>query len=336
MTLNIRPSTCLAEYRLPSPHPHDMWLARSAEAWRESYLSFHQPGRTPRVTNLLAGMPTVSIHTGFMDRQHGKKLAFHILGGMIVDHHLLAGGFRSGLDNEDDDSGADESERESSEPPSVSARRRELSAAISNYETALHGEGFLDIGSFLVAYLSMSLAVSVEDVEILFGKEGADESQRMRRQMRFWAGTSRGREAAWCAGQALRFFGLLKKVTSFHVVISYQAGLVLLAFAVLRNRDNMNASSLCLNSATLTTSAAEVQEFAHRGSRTPKLCRLPLDDEYAPVGFEDPREVVDVVADIVLDRTCTCEGLSRRLVDGLLCLLKDLAAAEAHSVGLDG
>jgi hypothetical protein len=253
---------------------------------------------------------------------------------MVVDHHLLAGGYRSSLD--DDDSSADESEDESSEPASVSNRRKELAAAIANYEKALHGEGFLDIGSFLVAYFSMSLAVSVEDIEILAGKEGAEESRRIKRRMRHWAGTSTAREAAWSAGQVLRFFGALKKVTSFHVVTAYQAGLVLLAFSVLREKGEMKDGMLCLNSTTLTTRSAAVKAFIRTGALTPVLGRLCPVDPYASVGFGDPLEVMDVVGGIVLDRTCTCEGLSRPLVEGLVGLLKDLARAEAHTLALDG
>jgi hypothetical protein len=318
---------------------------------------------------LLAQMPAVRTETGFCDRLHSKKLAFHILGGMIVDHHLLAGGFRSRGDLEDDlgDSECDgtdgDGDGESNggrwydaapEPASIRTRRSELEAAISNYEVQLAfadmdlprpHPGLAYINSLPVAYLSMSLAVSVEDIEILAGKEGDGEARRMRRRMRRWTDTRASREAVWCAGQVLRFFRPLRKVTSFHVVLAYQAGLVLYAFAKLLDRAENNEtarwaighgkgsarepglgwSHLCLNGTSSPTSSANVQAFINDGALEPVL--QGVSDESVPVSLRDAREVVRVVSEIIVDRTCTCEGLSWRLVQGLMGLLGELAVA---------
>ena len=367
MTLNIRPCTAFTEYRLPAPHPRSLWLAKSASEWRDTYLGCPPAGRTPRVMELLAQMPAVRTETGFCDRLHSKKLAFHILGGMIVDHHLLASGFRSmgDLTGEVDDSKCDGTDSEGGESDggrwfdaapdsaSIHTRRSELEASISNYELQLAfvdidlvstHSGISYINSLPVAYLFMSLAVSVEDIEILAGKEGDGEARRMRRRMRRWTDSRASRKAVWCAGQVLRFFRTLRKVTSFHVVLAYQAGLVLHAFAELLGRGENKETAiwatgnrkgraeeaglewphLCLNGSSPTLSA-NVQAFINDGALVPFL--QGVSNESMPVSLLDAGEVVRIVNEIIVDRTCTCEGLSWRLVQGLTGLLGELTVA---------
>lgn len=322
--------------------------------------------------DLLVNLPNVNTETGFCDRVHNKKLAFHILGGMIVDHHLLSGGFRSRGDLPDGTGGGEynsnhsngegnvndegeceiNEEREPETPPepaSIRIRRSELEVAISSYELQLAlAEKELPwprsspavISLFPIAYLSMSIAVSVEDIIILTGKEGEEVARRMRGQMRKWTETRASRKAIWYAGQVLWCFQLLKKVTSLQVVLAYHAGLVLYAFATLLNRPDGKQTvrwasrpsvkgpgsgvlHLYLNgTCSSPTSSQDVQTFIGEGTLEPLL--QGVSDKSAPVSFQDAGEVLRVVCEIIVDRTCTCEGLSWRPVQGLMGLLKGL------------
>lgn len=329
MTLNVRPSTTFFEYRLPSPHPRSLWLAKSATQWKELYL-LRLPGRTPKVMELLASMPNISAAEGFCDTPHSIKLAFHLLGGMIVDHHLFATGFRS----------ASLSGGENNELESIRIRRMELKTTIQSFEQAFDRVlGAANIGLFIVSYLSMSLMVSIENIAILAGKEGEEESRRMYQIMKFWPQTPEAREAIWHAGQILRFFTLVECMTSFQIVIAYQAGLALFGYSLLTSirEDAITHPQQIPNITTTTdlpilylngTSVTQVEAFIHDGSYKPMLqssCRGA--DGPASTSLSDGCDVIQTVSEIILDRACNSDGLSPRLVNGLVKLLKDLGAA---------
>ncbi|KFY83901.1 hypothetical protein V498_07877 [Pseudogymnoascus sp. VKM F-4517 (FW-2822)] len=328
MTLNIRPSTPFFEYRLPSPHPRSLWLAKSATEWKQLYLS-RIPSRTPKVMELLASMPNISVAEGFSDTPHSVKLAFHLLGGMIVDHHLFATGFRS----------ATLGGGENTELESIRSRRVELKATIQSFERALiRVVGATDIAPLIVSYLSMRLMVSIENIAILAGKEGEEESRQMYQTMKFWPQTPEAREAIWHAGQILRFLTLVERLTSFQIVIAYQAGLSLFGYSLLtpirddakiyKQQNAIDLPILYINGPPVT----QVEAFIHDGSYLPMLQNsCGRIESPAAASLSDGCDIIRTVSVIISDRACKSVGLSPRLVHSLLKLLDDLGAAACTS-----
>ncbi|KAI9371328.1 hypothetical protein BJX61DRAFT_543751 [Aspergillus egyptiacus] len=314
MTLRVRAATTFSDYRLLSPHPRELWLAANATEWRQIFLS-RPTDYTPKVTDLMTSTPNVIALKGFVDKNLAIKLMFFLLGGWVLDYqlstHKLHGPNR--LSQNDNDK----------------LRRSELETAIRCFDRLFRTEiCHSNIGSFTLSYLLMTLEVSIEEVELLMGKGGEQESHRMYQVMKDWPQTPGAREAIWHAGQILRRFKLLDRLTSFIVMMAYHAGLVLLAFSVLsRARGGgsatKNAAVLYLNG----TAMSQAEIFIRDGSAEPMLQGDFRGTERATTSLFATKEVTDVISEIILNRACTCEDLSPRLVNGLVNLLRDLASA---------
>ncbi|KAF2204854.1 hypothetical protein GQ43DRAFT_109233 [Delitschia confertaspora ATCC 74209] len=308
MTLGIRALTTSSEYRLSAPQPKDLWSARNPAEWKRIYLS-QQHNLEPRVMDLLASLPTISVMQGFLDRALAMKLMFHLIGGLITEYHQMHG---DGISHE-----------------STQSRKRELETAIRNFDHAFSRDICASyIGSFIVSYLSMTLKVSVGNIEVLVGKAGERESREMYRIMKDWPETSEAREAIWHAGQILRLFKLLYRLTSFQIIMAYHAGLVLFAYSVLscvrgHFPTTQNASELCLND----MQSAHAEEFIRNWSTEPMLRSDFRGTERNVTSLLATKEAVEIMSEIILNKACNCEELSPRLVNGLVKLLKDLASA---------
>lgn len=315
MTLGIRTSTTFCVYRLSSPQPRNLWLAKNPSEWRQKYLS-QQSDHSLRVVDLLGSMPTIRIGEGFLDRSLAIKLIFHLLGGLIVDHQISSQTFGP-------------VKREYGAAESIQNHRNELEAAIGSFQHAFNRNiGVSTIGSLIVSYLLMTLKASIGNIEILAGKEGEHESQQMYHTMRFWPETTEAREAIWHAGQILRLFKMLDRLTSFQIVMAYHAGLVLFAFSLLSGVQGRAPTSpytpiFYLNG----TSCDQVDEFIRTGSSQPMLQSDFRGTERISVSLFATNEAVEIISEIILNRTCGCEELSPRLVSGLVKLLRDLASA---------
>lgn len=326
MALNTRPVVSYSDYdRLPSPHPRNLWQAKNATDWMALY-EILNAAAAPSFSDALSYSPIFSTPEGFCDKFQIMKLSFHIIGGSIVDNQLARGLFPSNGRG----------------PQSVQLRNRELKQAIHDFERAFNmAVGAPNIGSFIVSYLHMRLAVSIEQIEILFGKEGEQEARQTCQALKHWSQTPDAREAIWNAGQTLRYYRLILRIASFHVVMAYQAGLVLLAYSVLQQRgENISNPSafltmtmptslghspsptIILNGTSLTNTEAFINDgycepvllgIAQAGAETSPTCSL-----------QKEQEISRIVSDIIRDRASESGELSPRLVRGLTTLLTDL------------
>lgn len=321
MTLGTRTLTAPSEYRLLSPHPKELWLARNPAEWKRIYLS-QRPAYVPRVMELLVSNPVIQdFHGAFMDRGLALKLNFHTICGSINDFHL------SRRDDRDIQSGQNSSTGTSE---SSKIRRKELEAAIRNFQYAFNRDlGLHYIGTFLMSYLTMSLRASVADIEILVGKAGEHESREMYQHMKDWPNSTDAREAIWHAGQILQLFKLIDRLTSFQIIHSYHACLVLFAYSVLSSVHGRQSKAhikrtICLND---FASTMQVEEYVHNVSSEPVLKTDFRGTKRATVSLLATKDVIEAASEIILNRACNCEELSPRLVNGLVKLLKELASA---------
>ncbi|KAL4892752.1 hypothetical protein BDV59DRAFT_202493 [Aspergillus ambiguus] len=318
MTLGIKASTTFSEYRVSAPLPRDLWLARNPTEWKRIYLS-HQPNFIPRVIDLLYSMPTISAVQGFLDRGLAMKLLFHLIGGQITEYHLSAETLQKTNETQKAVIGRD----------TLQSRKRDLEITIRAFDQVFSREICAShIGGFLVSYLKMSLKVSIVDIEVLAGKAGEHKSQEIYRVMKEWPETTDAREAIWHAGQILRLFKLLQRLTSFQIIMAYHAGLVLFAYSVLSRVQGRfpapwSESVLCLND----TSSVHTEGFISSGSFEPILRSDFRGTDRVTAPLLATEEAVDIISEIILNRSCTFEELSPRLVNGLVKLLRDLASA---------
>lgn len=319
MTLGTRTSTIISEYHLTLPQPKLLWLAQSPREWRQIYLSSFS-GRPLQMRNILPSLSVMLEPECFLDKDIALKLVFHIIGGLIVDNreslqslsakvHVAEGG---------------------NEPTSARIRQSELESAIDNFN-AVFSKRLCpsNIGSFVVSYLLMALHASIKDIEILVGRKGEQESWEMYQAMKDWPNTPPAREAIWHAGQILRLFKVLDKITSFQVVIIYHAGLVLFAFSALSRIQQQQTVHVGPGLPGLLVNGDSTEEgkrFINEGSAEPMLLVDCRDNDHALISLLNTEAVVKIVSGIILDRACTCEWLSQRTVDGLVKLLTDLGS----------
>lgn len=310
MTLNTRSIASFSDLdRLPSPHPRSLWLARNATEWAALYTSLNS-APVPSFAEALTYSPIFSVPAGFCDTFQIIKLAFHVLGGSIVDIHDGRG------------------------HQSVQQRKAELKDAIQEFERVFNTAiGAPSIGSFIVSYLSMRLAVSIEQIEVLVGKEGEQEARRMYQILKHWTETTEAREAVWHAGQTLRQYRLIWRISSFQVAMAYQTGLVLFAYFVLQRNGGRSIynqataaaiPAIILNGTSLTHADAFINngirelmllEVTQAGAHTSPTCSL-----------QKGHRISHIVSDIIRGRATENAELSPWLVRGLTTFLTDLGA----------
>jgi hypothetical protein len=290
-------------------------MARTAPEWKERYLAMRVTN-SPTVNGLLSSLPTTPFPSGFFDEPFAIKLSAHFLEGLIVDHHLLSRVFNHAI-NEGD--------------PQTPIWKRDITAALGNLKNTLrvryrHSPATYALSMLTTSYLSMILSVFVDDLELLFGKDGIDESQNKYQKMQNWAHAGEAREAILHAGQILRHLRYVERpLSGFIVVIGYQAGLVLLAYLHLRNQMEgligalAEEDNLVLNGAEVPHSGSFVQHG---------LGKLALQYNFrgssCTVSPMTPQVVVQVVMESLFDRGLDIEHSPRLLTSGLIQLLRDI------------
>lgn len=276
-----------------------------------------QQNYVPRVKDLFASTPNIPLITGCLDSGVAIKVSFHVIGGLITEYQLSSQPRHAMFRDCGGGYGLDRSR----------SRKQELEAAIRNFHHVFNSHICAShIGSFTVSYLSMALNASINNIEILVGKAGEQESRDMYQIMKDWPETIEARVAIWHAGQLLRLFKLLDRLTSFQIIMVYHAGMVLFAYSLLscvNGRVPASDSLFYLND----TPSTPIEEFVRDGSFEPMLRSDFRGTERVSVSLLATEEAVGIISEVILNKSCNCEGLSKRLVDGLVKLLKDLASA---------
>ncbi|KAF9890400.1 hypothetical protein FE257_006068 [Aspergillus nanangensis] len=327
MTLSTRALMPLSDYCPSAPQPRELWLARDHTEWNRMYMA-QQDNYVPRIMDLFISMPSIPLNTDFVDSGLAMKVSFHLIGGLITEYQLST---------QQQPHTMTQTCREEPSPDSSSSnpsrRKQELKTAITNFDHVFSSHICAsNIGHFIVSYLSMTLDVSIKNIEILAGKTGEQESHDMYQIMKDWPHTTEACSAIWHAGQVLRLFKLLDRLTSFQIIMVYHAGLVLFAYSVL-SRVNGRAVVLAEGSDTRfylndVSSSSRVEEFIRNGVSLEPMLRGDFrgtERVTAPLLTTDA--AVEIISEVVLNRSHNCEGLSPRLIHGLVNLLRDLASA---------
>lgn len=324
MTLGVKAQTAFSEYHLSTPQPKELWLAKSSTEWKRLCLLRHTE-YVPQVMDLFASVSKISVIQGFLDRDLAMKLIFHLLGGLIMEFQLSTQAIQRLSQTHGGWIG----------PDSTQSRRRELKIAIRSFDYVFNRDiRASNIGSFIVSYLSMTLIVPIGNIEVLAGKAGEHQSQQMYNTMKDWPETTEAREAIWHAGQIFRLLKLLDRLTSFQIIMAYHAGLLLFAYSVLSRANGRFPTTpsepvLCINDA----SSVHLDESIRNGLAEPMLRSDFRGTERVPVSLLATKEAVEIVSEIILNKSCNSEELSPRLVNGLVKLLKDLASPFLPELG---
>lgn len=283
-------------------------MARTETEWNKLYTP--QSDEATTAEDLLASLMTAPLSEGFFDFAFAYKIIALQLTGSVVGNHLMGSPFKLRAH--------------------VHANwKNEIRRVTGNLARTTHALSSL-LSGIAISYLSMVTDSSIDDFEVLLGRTGQKASEKMSCVMEPWINTQESRKTIWHAGQILRIFPQINRpLSSFHVVMVYQAGLFLLGYSWLKRRtgsltrqDLALLPNLCLNGDDITTA----EDFFVSGFWEPVL-QASTKEGAPPVSLRNPQDVATVVADIILDKTQGSEELSQWLVGGLVQLLKDIAAS---------
>lgn len=91
---------------------------------------------------------------------------------------------------------------------------------------------------FMLELLSLHFHTSIDQIELLAGREGYEEAQAVYQVTQRWVETREARQSVWHAGQVLRQIRAIPReyITDFHAVGVYHVSLCLWAYVVLLAR----------------------------------------------------------------------------------------------------
>lgn len=314
--LHIRSPVTASEIQTLLPQPKSLWLAKSAPEWKRAYLSLPSY-QTPTARQFLNNPIPAKYTDSSFDEHFAIKLAVLFLGATIVECHLLSSTIN--------DRGSSFDGNYTSEgtrfwrPKTMMAIQNLKEGMVSSQNPALQGIG--------TSYLSMIASVFIEDVEVLLGRAGKGQSNSVHGKMQFWYGTQEAREAIWYAGQTLRYFSHVRRpLSSFHIVMVYQAILVLLAYTWLNKQAEVGGvvrSTLPLPTVYLNgDDTIHAEGFVSYGTSIPGL----KSGTGLTTFLHNPPDVMRAASEILIVKTRGSEEIAPRLVEGLLKLLNDIAA----------
>lgn len=196
----------------------------------------------------------------------------------------------------------------------------------------------------------MHLHVSLEDIQVLAGRDGVEETRKMLQSSRDWFGRSEARLGVWHAGQVL---SAAKRLPAGHLreslaISLYHASLVFWAYAVIAacNKrvvelgNNHNAARSDALVAMDHDHNVEVQRFLHAGIGKPAITATrgarsrsiehSEDRESILIPLSDGRSVAQNMIAVLRDRATEGMKHSPLLIDKLCELLHSLGEATGY------
>ncbi|RDL31062.1 Uncharacterized protein BP5553_09851 [Venustampulla echinocandica] len=246
-----------AELSLPLPEPRSLFLARTANEWKSTYLSqtssINTNERIPSLQQCLheiSPLTSPSIHAR-IDTALSLSIIAYGIWGLILEYRQLSSVTKA-------------------YPPShlsssllvLEHRHQELCQllqlfSISSSELGLGRDvlsGTALQSKMLTELLLTHLHVSFDNLQLFAGREGEEEARRVYPSLQRWAASREARTAVFHAGQVVRYAKLLSHrrseitgmqggVRGFFAVAVYHASLTFWAVGVLGIRPGHNHDS---------------------------------------------------------------------------------------------
>ena len=228
MSLLNQPLISYAELSADMPLSKDLWLAKTAMEWKNIYLSrFIQiDERLPSIRTCVDDTSPIFKYQHIVDVQMTITLVISSIWRLIWQYREMKTTIKSpskgGLRN----SGL-----------TANSLYQEISHLMQhlNFNATEWDRGMQPAVRLLHEQCLMHLYVSLEEVQLLAGKEGEDEARKVFPILNAWAESSESRQATYHAGQVLRAAKqhtghMLRDASAIAV---YHAGLTFWAYSVL-------------------------------------------------------------------------------------------------------
>lgn len=197
MSLLTQPLISYAELTVSPPCHRDLWEATTASQWKTVYLRQGRDGDSmPHARRIfLEDTDHIFRTRGTLDVDASILLATAMVWPQLWQYREMVTSVKHSRSHD---------ERHTSLV--VTSRRQELTQMLERIRMTVR-EWHVDLipaAHLLHEQCSMHLCVSLEDVQLLAGKEGEEEARRIFPSMRAWADSAEARQALYHAGQILR------------------------------------------------------------------------------------------------------------------------------------
>ncbi|KAK4944544.1 hypothetical protein LTR10_015978 [Elasticomyces elasticus] len=216
-----------SELSLPLPQTRKLWFASSASEWKSIFWEMQaiETGRSPSLVNLLANPTDVGNLPGLYDRGLAQIVLIYASCSVIRRYRQDKAVFSSNDNIENRENILSDEAQHRSILRLLDANRGIRESGDLTSTAAL---------DMILEVLSMHLFAPFEQMELVAGKEGPEESRLAYPSLLQWIHTSSARQAVWHAGQVLRAMRKVpsSELTIFHAVIAYHATLCIWVYGV--------------------------------------------------------------------------------------------------------
>lgn len=223
ITLLTNPLISYAELGLPLPEAESLWLAPTAEKWKQTYMSMDpHKQREPSLTDLLQDVELLGEGRDMFDETTASQALLGAAWRLIWEYRQMSSISRGHASSW------------SNSKLLLSTRLTELTKLLDCVKMSSHN----NVSTILsLELLLMHLHVSLEEVHLFAGAEGQSEARRVYPLLQDWAKSSGARQGVYHAAQIV---ATARKVPTgclrdFHAIALYQAGLALWSYGVISN-----------------------------------------------------------------------------------------------------
>lgn len=230
MLLCKHPLISFTELRFSLPAARDLWMAGSAQQWRDSYMAkLHAavtPPHIPNISEILHNQDAISMPGDFVDQQLCLAALLYSFRTQISSYWEFVKLRASGC-----------APSPAPLPPWLQLQHKDTYhhlSALTARIAASHPAPNVHLASELTI---MTLHVSLDDLQSFAGKAGEAEAHKVSDALnQHWATTPTARHAVFHAGQVLRLARLLPPTSlrDFSAVAVYYASLTLWIYGLLR------------------------------------------------------------------------------------------------------
>lgn len=215
-----------AQLMLPLPASLGLWRAPNAHAWRNTYLMEQPPSQQsiPSVMETFGDISALDSMASYVDKSLCLLTACHALAHEVwhfrQEAKLLSNWHSQG--------------RRDRWLAHVNRQRGILDNLTSLSAYCDMDENTSSEILFTIEFLTMSLHVSMEDIQAFSGKLGEQEARKAFPILRAWSEDAESRVAVWHAGQVFKVARTFEKtkLRDFYAVALYQATLTLWVYGM--------------------------------------------------------------------------------------------------------
>jgi hypothetical protein len=251
MSFLVNPVMSYAESSLDAPCSQELWHASSAEQWKNlSLAQFNHEGPTtslPWVRAIMEDTSLIFTHQHLTDPNMTVAIVTTSIWALVWQFRQCKAIERSQTDT-------------SSRPLSTLASSLYQESKNMAQHLCLNAIewdcGLSPAGTLMIELALLHLHVSLDDIQLLAGKDGEKEARRAAPALRAWAESAESRQGIYHAGQILRAArrypaGMLRDVAAVAV---YHASLTMWAWAILEDMVSRSTKPSIRTQAAVRTS----------------------------------------------------------------------------------